>query len=213
MSHKTEIKIRNKWINHRACFSKNELQINHFQVMQRWEDNYMRELAKVAASEGGDILEVGFGMGLSAQYIQGAKKIKSHVIIECHPNVLQYAYKKFKNAIAKGKLTLINGFWEDVTPKLKNETFNGILFDTSPIDKGVVSFHFFPFFKEAFRLLRKGGIFTYFSDEPKEFSKKHLIKLKKAGFKKIDCRICRINPPKYCKYWRHKTIIVPIITK
>lgn len=110
-------------------------------------------------------------------------------------------------------MIIINGFWEEVTPKLKDEIFDGILFDTSPIEKEVVYFHFFPFFKEAHRLLKKNGLFTYFSDEEKEFSKEHLKQLKSAGFSKIDYKICSVNPPKYCRYWKAKTIIVPIVFK
>jgi guanidinoacetate N-methyltransferase len=208
-------KIKNQWLKHKAVYKKDELLINNFQVMQRWEDNYMRALASVATMNGGHILECGFGLGISASYIQKSKKIKSHTIIECHPGVIRKAQKIFKDKIAQGKLILINGFWEDVTPKLKDNFFDGILFDTGPIDKEVEFFHFFPFFKEAYRLLKKGGVFTYFSDEAKGFSKKHLNKLISAGFKKnkINFEICNVNPPKSCRYWEEKTIIVPIVFK
>ena len=205
--------IKERWVNYKASFFKNELQINRFQVMQKWEDNYMKNLASVVTKKGGDILEIGFGLGLSAGYIQRSRKIKSHVIIECHPDVIQRAQRMFINQISKGKMTLINGFWEDITQKFKDESFNGILFDTNPLNQEVVFFHFFPFFKEAYRLLRKRGVFTYFSDEPKEFSKKHLNQLKAVRFSKIDYKICRVNPSESCRYWKHNTILVPIITK
>lgn len=208
-------RMKDKWLKHKTIYKKEELLINNFQVMQRWEDNYMKDLASVATKNGGHVLEFGFGLGISAGYIQKSKKIKSHTIVECHPGVISKAQKMFKKQISKGKIILINGFWEDVTPKLKDNFFDGILFDTGPIDKEVEFFHFFPFFKEAHRLLKGEGVFTYFSDEAKEFSKKHLEKLMAAGFKKskIDFEVCEVNPPKNCRYWKEKTIVVPIVLK
>ena len=173
----------------------------------------MKELARMATSRGGDILEIGFGMGISADYIEKSKKVSSHTVIECHPDIIKYAAAKFKNEIAKGKLILMNGFWENIIPFLKESSFDGILFDTGPIDKEVEFFHFFPFFKYAYQLLKKGGIFTYFSDEPRDFSKEHLKQLKIAGFSNINCKICQVAPPKSCKYWEYKTIIAPIVIK
>lgn len=210
---KKEIKLRQEWIESKAQYSKEGLEIKNFQVMQYWEKEYMRELAKIVTSRGGHILEVGYGLGISASFIQKSKKIKSHTIIEAHPEVAQSAYQKFKKEIVLGKIVIILGFWEEVVPKLRNDYFDGILFDTSPIDQEVKFFHFFPFFKEAYRLLKKGGIFTYFSDESKGFSKEHLEKLKAAGFSKISYKICKISPPPGCRYWKEKAIIAPIIIK
>lgn len=206
-------KLQKDWIQQKAYFNKNQLKVKGYQVMQTWEDNYMKDLADVGVSEGGDILEIGFGLGIAASYIQQARKIKSHTIIECHPDVIAYAIKKFKNSIMTGRMLCINGFWENVTPKLKDGLFDGILFDTNPINHETVFFHFFPFFKEAHRLLKKGGVFTYFSDEEKVFSKKHFNQLKLAGFSKIDSKICRVNPIRPCRYWKYKTILVPMIYK
>ncbi len=39
-------------------------------VMEGWQKDYMAEFAKVVTQNGGKILEVGFGMGLSASFIQ-----------------------------------------------------------------------------------------------------------------------------------------------
>lgn len=210
---KRELRLREEWIKSQINFSKLGLEIKNFQVMQYWEKNYMKELAKVVTLKGGDILEIGFGLGISASFIQASKKTHSHTIVEAHPDIVSLISKKNREKIAKGKIIPICGFWETVTLKLRGEAFDGILFDTSPIDREVGFFHFFPFFKEAFRLLKKGGIFTYFSDESKEFSKKHLKELKAAGFSKIDYKICKVYPPKDCRYWREKTILVPIIFK
>jgi len=206
-------KLKNDWLNQKAKLTNDSLLIKGYQVMQRWEVPYMEQLAEVVVSNGGHILEVGFGLGISAGFIQKSKKIKRHTIIEAHPDVVKYAFKLFPESIKSGRMNIIQGFWEDVTQMLKDDFFDGILFDTSPIHKETVFFHFFPFFQEGCRLLKKGGIFTYFSDEPKEITPNHMRMLRKAGFKKIDFKICKVQPPKSCRYWRYNTIVVPIIHK
>lgn len=204
---------KEKWINFKPKLTGKELLINSYQIMQRWEDNYMKSLSSIATSRGGNVLEVGFGMGISAGYIQRSKKIKSHVIIECHPDIIANAKKMFASEMEDGRLKILKGFWEDITIKLKGGSFDGILFDSCPLDSGVDFFQFLPFFKEAYRLLRDGGIFTYFSDETKEISALHRKELTNAGFKNIKSKVCHVHPPKHCKYWKHNTIITPIIIK
>ncbi|HLD04373.1 MAG TPA: hypothetical protein VJG90_01515, partial [Candidatus Nanoarchaeia archaeon] len=92
-------------------------------------------------------------------------------------------------------------------------TIDGILFDTYPLsEKEIHKNHFF-FFKEAHRLLKKGGILTYYSDEARRFSKEHIQKLKEVGFRKIQWETCKVKPPKGSMYWRKRTILVPVIIK
>lgn len=201
------------WLETPAVFTKTDLLIKNYQVMERWEDNYMKSLASIATSHGGNILEVGFGLGMSARFIEQSKKIKTHTIIEAHPDVIKTAKKYYKNEIEAGRVILLHGFWEDITPQLKDKSFDGILFDSCPLDSGVEFFQFFNFFSEAYRLLKDDGIFTYFSDEAKEISKPHINELKKAGFLNIKFKICKVHPPKTCEYWKHKTIVSPIIKK
>lgn len=204
-----------KWNTIEPEFTKKALLINKYQVMQRWEDNYMKSLAAVASSHGGKVLEVGFGLGMAARFIERSKNVKSHTVIECHPKVIQHARKLFSKQLASGRMKLLKGFWEDITPKMGDESFDGILFDSCPLESGVEFFQFFPFFLEARRLLKKGGIFTYFSDEATNISPKHMKELEKAGFKKEEIRfkVVKVRPPKSTEYWKHNTIICPIVTK
>jgi hypothetical protein len=58
------------WKEAPAKISYDRLEILNRSVMERWEEPLMRELAKIATSKGGTILELGFGLGISAGYIQ-----------------------------------------------------------------------------------------------------------------------------------------------
>ncbi len=204
---------KSKWVTIEPKYSAKELLIKNYQVMQSWEDNYMKSLAALTTSLGGNTLEVGFGMGISCGYILKSKKIKSHTVVECHPGMVQRAKEMYSRDIKSGRLKIKHGFWEDVCPKLTPKSFDGIFFDSCPLDSGVEFFQFFPFFKEAFRLLKDNGVFTYFSDEARTISKEHKIKLLNAGFKNISFKLCKVHPPKICEYWKHNTIVVPLVKK
>ena len=58
------------------------------EVMMDWEHSIMSASAAYVTEGGGDILEVGFGMGISAGYIQ-SHSISSHTIIENHPQIVE----------------------------------------------------------------------------------------------------------------------------
>lgn len=74
-----------KWLNKPARYSKNTLSIDGFQVMQRWEEPYMADLASIASKNGGAVLEIGFGMGISTGYIQKEKKVKKILLLTAIP--------------------------------------------------------------------------------------------------------------------------------
>ena len=95
-----------------------------FEVMMDWEDSVMKASADYVCTEGGDILEIGFGMGISANYIQ-ANSISSHTIIENHPQIIERA-KSW--ASGKSNVTIIEDDWYNIKDSLS--TYDGILYDT-----------------------------------------------------------------------------------
>ena len=202
--------VRDNWQNAPANFSGTNLQICGHPVMEEWEDGYMKMLADIAAAQKGIVLEVGFGMGISARYIQ-YNDIEQHIIIEANKDVFAQAQKFISQA--KRPTRLILGFWEDTIKKIPDNSLSGILFDTYPLSEAEIHRNHFPFFKEAFRILKPGGVLTYYSDEIGSFSDNHLAALHQAGFVSIESQICSVNPPADCQYWKSRTILAPIIKK
>jgi protein arginine N-methyltransferase 2 len=94
-----------------------------FEIMMSWEDSVMKRHAEVACENGGHILEIGFGMGISANYIQ-QQNPESHTIIESHPQIIE----KLKDwAADKPSVNIVEGKWIDVIDSLS--VYDGIFYD------------------------------------------------------------------------------------
>ena len=94
-----------------------------YEVMMSWEALIMEKSAEFICQSKGDILEIGFGMGICADYIQ-VQGVNSHTIIEIHPQIIERL-----NAWANGKsnVTIIEGDWSSVGGL---GTYDGIFIDT-----------------------------------------------------------------------------------
>ena len=122
------------------------------QIMHNWETPLMAIDAKQICSKGGSILNIGYGMGIIDRFIRDYNP-KKHTIIEVHPLIAD-------NAIKEGFKNVLVGDWYDIVKGL-DETFDAIYFDTFCFDnrpdwKIFAKYH-------VDRLLKPGGIFSYFN--------------------------------------------------
>lgn len=222
------------WAKKEADIDEDHVYIEGHPVMEGWEQPYQNAIAKIACGNGGKVLEVGFGMALSATAIQ-SNDIEEHVIIEASEAV----FKKLEAWAAKQKhkVTPIFGLWQDVVSTLPANDFDGIYYDTYPNNKESQHIHQFEFIAQARRILKPGGILTYcnltslgvlrpeYSDPSKtdeecwaklfeETQKPHILK---SGFEASEIKANQIfgplSPPKSCEYYQHTSLLMPCIIK
>ena len=127
------------------------------EVMMDWEDDIMKKSAEFISQNKGDILEIGFGMGICADYIQ-AQGVNSHTIVEIHPQIIE-KLKVWANG--KSNVTIVEGDWLSVSGLF---TYDGIFLDTFGDDS-------LSEFKEfALSKVKSGGKITYWNNNENEYN-------------------------------------------
>ena len=123
------------------------------EVMMDWEAPIMKRHAEVVCKKpNSDVLEIGFGMGIFADFVQKLRP-KSHTIVECHPQVLERMEEWVKG---KDNVRIIEGEWYEVKDQF--ETYDGVFYDA----------HNDRAFLQMFELkdyVRSGGVFTHWNGE------------------------------------------------
>ncbi len=142
------------WKKAPAIFTETKLEILGQAVMEEWETPYMKQLAQIASSKGGVVLEIGYGMGISSRFIQEAN-IQKHIIIEANKQVANKA-RVFAKKVAR-PVKVLEGLWEEVINKVTDDSINGILFDSYPLTEEELYQNHFSFFKVAYQKLKLGG--------------------------------------------------------
>ena len=146
------------------------------QIMEDWQLPLMEAMVSIAARSGGDVLEIGFGRGVSAGMMQ-RHGVRSHTIVECNASVID-RYTRWRATLPERDIRIVQGLWQDVIGTLGD--YDAVFFHTYALDEdeavelvaSSVTFaaHFFPVAAEH---LRPGGVFTYLSNEIDSLSRAH----------------------------------------
>ena len=146
------------------------------EIMEDWQIPVMERMSEIVNQGGGSILEVGFGRGISADFIQNHKPVK-HTIIECNTAICQSAREWIKVQCGRD-IKLIEDKWQNVISDL--ETYDGVLFHTYPMDEndhlhnvGQSNNFVEHFFETASKLLKKNGHLSYLTLESDSLSRGH----------------------------------------
>lgn len=195
-----------QWADMPASFSREELIIGGWQVMQSWELPLMRVMAEAVTQDEGDVLEIGFGMGICANEI-AAQGCRSYAVIEAHPDVVKVAREWGEEQ--SFPVTVHEGLWQDVVPTL-DRRYDGIVFDTFPLAPEERSRNHFPFIPLAPALLKAGGVLTLYSDESTDFRAEHLSLLLSSFADVRLIKVENLKPPEDCEYWKQPVMVIPV---
>ena len=136
---------------------------------------YEQKMGEFVASNGGNILEIGFGLGISSDKIQ-SYDIDSHVIIEKRKKIYDKAVEWAKD---KENVTVHLGDWINILPKL-NYSFDAIYNDADEGGKDKLSN-----FPEMCKRLSKNNCVLYMTNWGNEFLERslsyHIIDQDNAG--------------------------------
>ncbi|WP_299102871.1 class I SAM-dependent methyltransferase [uncultured Winogradskyella sp.] len=193
-----------------------QAQLTAQEIMEDWQIPLMKAMAKAIAEDGGDILEVGFGRGISADMIQ-EHPIDSHTIIECNDLVIEQHFKPWKSKYTAKNIRLVHSLWQDCIDDLG--LFDGIFFHTYPLNEDEymqyvnASITFAEhFFHHAAKHLKPGGSFTYFSNEIASLSREHQHMLLKY-FSSFSVHIIPLDMPTDVKdtWWADSMVIIKAV--
>jgi protein arginine N-methyltransferase 2 len=110
--------------------------------------------ADIICAGGGDVLNVGFGLGIIDEAIQ-RRGPRSHTIVEAHPDVYQHMLRQGWGE--RAGVRVVFGRWQDVVASLG--PFDGVFFDTY----GEYYEELRDFQAHLPRLLRPGGVYSFFN--------------------------------------------------
>jgi len=178
-----------------------EVEEGGVQVMMAWERPLMQRMAQIVTVRGGDILEVGFGMGLSCDAVR-AQGPRSHTVIEAHPQIIERA-----RAWAQGAANteIIAARWQEVITELG--PFDGISFDIFGGQDQRLEF-----FGQLDRLLTPRGVATLWIGDDRQLQPPLRAVLDAQGFTHRFIRVSAIPDPR-CTYSRSNEFFIPIISR
>jgi len=191
------------------------LRDNKAQVMMEWEKPYMEACINMLQPKG-NVLEIGFGCGYSARQIQKYNP-KSHTIIECHPDVINYG--KFNLGFHKtlGKydnIEWVENTWQETLHTLGE--YDEIFFDDYPLDEIMSSnqrlYLFIDFCLDWH--MKSGSKLSAYINSPiireTESWKQNIVNNPKIKYTE---KIIDIKVPKNCDYYKNSKALIPIIEK
>lgn len=147
------------------------------EVMMSWEDPIMAASAQYVAENGGNILEIGFGLGISANHIQSYSPT-SHTIVEIHPNISTIAQTW---AEGKSGVQILEGDWYSMQEQIQaNGPYDGIFYDAYG-DNNIK--HLIEF---CTSIINPGGRFTLWNPLPYPLGNEDRIKNAQVTYSIVD---------------------------
>jgi len=184
--------------------------ILHHEVMSSYQLPYMKKLADIVTQNGGDILNIGYGLGLIDDEIEKYREsrgISKHCVIENNSYIAEEA-RKNKN------LTVIEEDWQLAIKSFHGDQFDGIVYDGYPLSLADIHRDGVLFIKRIAErnLLKKNGVLTFYVDASESLGDQFIEYIKKLGFEYVDVEEVIIEiPNRKRQTWTHSHFLAPTL--
>jgi amino acid adenylation domain-containing protein len=186
------------------------------QIMEDWQIPLMRAMARHVTESHGDVLEIGFGRGVAAEFIQQFH-VRSHTIVESNDHSVRLHFEPWRRRHAKEDIRLWHARWQDVADQLGR--FDGIFFHAFPTNEQEftdyvlrsVTFAEHAFAAMAARLV-DGGVFTYLTTEIDSLGRGHQRSLFKH-FRTVSMHVETLDVPEttHDTWWSNSMVVVKAV--
>jgi guanidinoacetate N-methyltransferase len=186
------------------------------QIMEDWQTPLMLAMARHVTASHGDVLEIGFGRGVSAGFIQQFG-VRSHTIVEPNDHSVNHHFARWRQAWPDRDIRLLKGRWQEVDDRLGR--YDGIFFHAFPMNEQEftdyvlrsVTFAEHAFASMAAHLV-DGGVFTYLTTEIDSLSRAHQRSLFRY-FRSIALHVEPLSVPADTRdtWWAQSMVVVKAV--
>lgn len=157
------------------------LKILDHEVMSDYQLPYMQKLASIVTKNGGNILNIGFGLGIIDREIEKLRTtnaLNKHYVIEINKEIAKEARKI-------SQLNVLEGDWIEKIKTFDKEYFDGIIYDGYPLSFSEVHRDGILFIQKLVEseILKKNGVLTFFVDASESLGEEFLSYIEKLGLK------------------------------
>ena len=183
------------------------------EIMEDWQTPLMKAMARCATGSHGDILEIGFGRGVSAEFIQ-LEGVRSHTVVEPNRHSIDHYFTPWRKRHASRDIRLVEGRWQDVEDRLG--LYDGIFFHAFPLNEEEFTRYVLEsitFAEHAFAPmaahLKPGGAFTYLTTEINSLSRRHQRCLFRH-FHSISIHVEKLSipPDTHDTWWADQMVVI-----
>ena len=193
-----------------------QARLNDQEIMEDWQIPLMHAMARHVTATHGDLLEIGFGRGVSAEIIQQAG-VRSHTIVEPNDHSVSHYFAPWRARRPDMDIRLFHARWQDVDDQLG--LFDSIFFHAFPMNEQEFADYVLrsvTFAEHAFAPmaahLKSGGVFTYLTTEIDSLSRGHQRRLLQH-FREISLHVEPLQVPEDVKdmWWARSMVVVKAV--
>ena len=104
-----------------TCAISRQAALTDQEIMEDWQIPLMHAMARHVTATHGDVLEIGFGRGVSAEFIQQVRRRVAHVV-EPNDHSVSHYFEPWRERPPNRDIRLFHARWQDVDDRWASST-------------------------------------------------------------------------------------------